>query len=104
MDGQRHTLTCLQRYRRGVIDIYKLRGRIIEKYRTIYAFAKAMGVTSAYVSYMINGKVKWSDKWKTRAMWLLDIPEADEAVFFPEEVNDEKMDDNQGSIGIVAEV
>ncbi len=40
----------------------KLRGRIIEKYKTIGAFANSIGVSRATVSNKFNGKSEFSRK------------------------------------------
>lgn len=53
----------------------KLRGRIIEKFGSIRAFAEAFGVTSVTMSNKLNGKVTISvdDIVKMSAPELLDI-------------------------------
>lgn len=39
-----------------MFDTSKLKGRIVEKYGSQTEFAKAIGRTKAFVSYVINGK------------------------------------------------
>lgn len=60
----------------------KLRGRIVEKYRTLDAFSDALGLSRVSVSYKMNGKtgfsqediIKWSD--------LLDITASEYGIYF----------------------
>lgn len=59
---------------RKMYEYSKLRGRIVEKYRTFDAFAEALGVSRVTVSLKMNGKSgfsqedieEWSDKLDIR--------------------------------------
>lgn len=63
-------------------DYSKLRGRIIEKFGSMSAFAKALGISKVTVSLKLNNGlgftreniIKWAD--------LLDIPEEEYALYF----------------------
>ena len=52
----------------------KLRGKIVEKYRTYTAFAKAMNVTIRTISDKLNCKKVWRQDEIEKACSLLDIP------------------------------
>lgn len=56
-------------------DYSKLRGRIVEKFGSISAFAKAYGITSVSMSKKLNGKIAISqtDIIKMSAPEFLDI-------------------------------
>ena len=62
----------------------KLRGRIIEKFGTIKAFAEAYGVTNVTMSNKLNGNVGISpeDIVKMSSPELLDIPPAEYHLYF----------------------
>lgn len=65
------------------IDTSKLRGRIIEKYRTLGAFAKAMEWAPATVGNKLNGKRYWDQEEIVRACYFLDLaPEEIPHYFF----------------------
>lgn len=66
-------------------DYSKLRGRIIEKFGSIKAFAKAYGITNVSMSRKLNGRTAISpnDIKKMSASELLDIqPEEYHEYFF----------------------
>lgn len=65
-------------------DFSKLRGRIIEKFGSIKAFAKAYGVSHITMSYKLNGKIAISldDVVKMSKPELLDIPPAEYHLYF----------------------
>lgn len=72
-------------------DYSKLRGRIIEKFGTIGAFADAYGLTKVTMSYKLNGKVAISmnDIVKMSAPDFLDIPPSQyHEYFFTKEVHE----------------
>lgn len=52
----------------------KLRGKIVEKFRTQLAFAKAMGMNVATLNGRLNGKSQWGADEITKACALLDVP------------------------------
>lgn len=54
-------------------DYSRLRGRIVEKFRTITAFAKAMGVSYACISMHLHNYTYWSQPDIDKACELLDI-------------------------------
>ena len=65
-----------------MVDTSKLRGRIVEKYRTQEAFCKAVGKSHSFVSQYMNGKkvldqptiIKWAE--------ALDIPSKEIDIYF----------------------
>ncbi len=62
----------------------KLRGRIIEQYGTIGAFATKYGTNYQTIANVLSGRI--TPKGLTLAGWLavLDIPEDEAKNFFPE--------------------
>lgn len=54
-------------------DYSKLRGRIVEKFGTHTAFAKALGLSQKSLSAKITGKVYFSQDEMNTAIDLLDI-------------------------------
>lgn len=62
----------------------KLRGRIIEKFGSVNAFAEAYGVSRQTMSLKLNGKVAISttDIIKMSDPDFLDIPESEFPVYF----------------------
>ena len=60
----------------------KLKGRIIEKYNTIYAFAAAMDRTPDTISAKLRGKSPWKGYEIDRACELLSIPKEDVGIYF----------------------
>jgi hypothetical protein len=56
-------------------DYSKLRGRIVEKFGSISAFAEAYGITSVSMSMKLNGKIAFSqdDIMKMSTPEFLDI-------------------------------
>ena len=67
----------------------KLRGRIIEKYGTIGAFAKKYGVTQQSVSNVLRGTI--TPRGFTLAGWMaaLEIPEDEAYIFFTESLENQ---------------
>ena len=66
-----------------LIDYSKLIGRIIEKFGSRTAFAKAMGWKLEALSRRLNNNAKWDPEDYIRACELLDInPEEIYAYFF----------------------
>ena len=60
----------------------KLRGRIIERYGPIGAFAKALGLNKSNVSMKLNGHSAWTQKQIADAMRLLEIQKRDIGAYF----------------------
>lgn len=56
-------------------DFQKLRGRIVEKYYTLSAFAQAFGVSKNTFSKKLNNQVKFSANDIIKIVDMLDIPE-----------------------------
>ena len=65
-------------------DYSKLRGRIIEKFGTIKAFAEAYGLTAVTMSNKLNGNVSIStdDIVRMSAPEFLDIPPSEYHTYF----------------------
>lgn len=63
-------------------DYSKLRGRIVEKYGTIKAFAEALGVSNVTISEKLNNKVGITRKDIETWSNILDISECDYGVFY----------------------
>jgi len=71
-------------------DYSKLRGRIIEKFGSIKAFAEAYGISPVAMSYKLNGKIAISmdDIVKMSAPEFLDIhPSKYHTYFFKKKVH-----------------
>lgn len=62
-------------------DYSKLRGRIAEKYGTITAFSKALGVRASLVSMRLHNKAYWTQPAIDKACELLDITDPMEYFF-----------------------
>ena len=60
----------------------KLRGRIVEKYRGMKNFAKALNITNVTLSNKINGKATLNEKDIIKMSTLLDIPFEEIGVYF----------------------
>lgn len=60
----------------------KLRGRIIEKYGTLAAFAEVLGVYKQDLSRKMKGHTRFTQDDVVRWRKLLDIPQEDIGVFF----------------------
>ena len=60
----------------------KLRGRIVEKYRTLEAFAEAIGVSVVSVSKKLNAKSQFTQKDIILWSRALDIPETEISDFY----------------------
>ena len=56
-------------------DFRKLRGKIVEKYSTVSAFAQAFGVSKNTLSKKLNNQVKFSADDIIKIVDMLDIPE-----------------------------
>jgi len=62
-----------------------LRGRIVQKYGTLYRFGEAMGLSPAKVTWRLNGKTNWKSEEIVKATRLLGIQPTELALyFFPE--------------------
>lgn len=55
-------------------DYSKLKGRIVEKFKTQNAFAEAMNISQCAMNYKLNGKSVFTQDEIYRACLLLDIP------------------------------
>lgn len=60
----------------------KLRGRIIEKYRTQEAFAKEIGISKNSLSLKMNGKTGFSQEDIMEWSNLLDIGQNEIGIYF----------------------
>lgn len=56
-----------------MFDTSKLRGKIIEKYGTLNAFATAMSMTPSTLSGRLHGKSYWDQSEIITALRLLDV-------------------------------
>lgn len=67
----------------------KLRGKIVEKFRTQLSFAKAIDINVATINGKLNGKSQWTANEIAKTCELLDIPlsEAHEYFFCEEGCN-----------------
>ena len=63
-------------------DYSKLLGRIVEKYGTQGAFAKALGLSERSLSLKVTNKVPFKQPEITRATSLLGIADSDVAKYF----------------------
>ena len=64
----------MKRTSEKVFDFSELLGRIIIKYGTRKAFAKAMGMKENVLGSRLQGKTNWTPEETLRACELLDIP------------------------------
>lgn len=60
----------------------KLRGKIVEKFRTQGAFAEAMGMNKATLNGKLNNRSQWTADEITKACELLDIPLSEAYLYF----------------------
>lgn len=60
----------------------KLRGKIVEAFRTQSAFAKAMGMHTATLNGKLNNKSQWTVDEITKACGLLGIPLSEAHEYF----------------------
>ena len=60
----------------------KLRGRIVEKYGTIKAFAEAAGLTATATSLKLTGKTAFDAPTIQKWCDLLDIPISEAGLYF----------------------
>ena len=69
------------------INYDKLKGRIVEKFGTQGAFAKAMALSERTVSLKLSGKVAWKQPEIVKAVEVLELESAEiQAYFFDLEV------------------
>lgn len=64
------------------VELTRLRGRIKERYGSVYRFAPAVGYTQSMLSYMLHGKRKIFPYARKRMADLLEIPEAEHDLYF----------------------
>lgn len=75
-------------------DYSKLRGRIVEKYGTLDAFADAVNLSNHTVSKYMNNKIPWKQTNINEAVRALDIPpEEISAYFFTPNVQSVELSD-----------
>ena len=60
----------------------KLRGKIVEKFRTQFAFAQAMEMNVATLKGKLNGKSQWGSDEIAKACALLEIPLSEAHEYF----------------------
>lgn len=60
----------------------RLRGLIIEKFGTLYAFAGAMGMSSAAISARMHGTVDWNAPEMAKACEVLGVPLSECHLYF----------------------
>ena len=60
----------------------RLRGRIVEKFRSQSAFAAAMGWYESRLSAKLNGKSQWTFNEVMKACELLEIPVDEAHLYF----------------------
>lgn len=60
----------------------KLRGRIVEKYGTMEAFASAINLSNHTVSKYMNNKIPWKQTNIEAAVRALDIPPEEISAYF----------------------
>lgn len=63
-------------------DFSKLRGKIIEKYGKNYAFAADLGISTHTLSERLNNQRPWNYDDISRAIDLLEIPDAEVCAYF----------------------
>ena len=63
-------------------DYSKLRGRIVEKYGTITAFARVLGISKTTVSLKLKNEIGFSRDDIVEWSELLDIPEEEYTLYF----------------------
>lgn len=60
----------------------KLRGKIVEMFRTQSAFADAMGMNKATLNGKLNNRSQWTADEITKACELLNIPLSEAHLYF----------------------
>lgn len=60
----------------------KLRGKIVEKFKTIERFAEAMGRSSATISAKLNNKSEWTQDEVILAVRILELSYDDIPAYF----------------------
>lgn len=60
----------------------KLRGKIVERFRTQFAFAKAIEINVATINGKLNGKSQWTADEIARTCALLEIPMSEVHEYF----------------------
>ena len=75
-------------------DFSKLRGKIVEKFKTQEEFAKAMGCSTQTLNYKLNNKIEFTSREINKAIKLLDIKNQNEAwqIFFTKKVEKKSTD------------
>lgn len=65
-----------------MFETAKLRGRIVEKYGTLKAFAAAVGNSESFISQYMNGKKVLDQRMIESWAAALDIPSSEYDVYF----------------------
>jgi len=65
-----------------IYEYAKLRGRIIEKFGTLYAFAEKIGISNVGMSKKLNGKIGFSQQDIEEWAKELEIPKAEYIDYF----------------------
>lgn len=63
-------------------DYSKLKGKIIEKYKTQSAFAEAMNLSNRTISLKLKGKIDFNQKDIVKAVELLELDEFEIPIYF----------------------
>lgn len=72
--------------KRPIFDYSKLRGRIVEKYGTLYAFGKDAGFAKTTLYERLNNKSPFSQEEIFKAANKLDIADNEISVYFFNEI------------------
>lgn len=79
-----------------MFDTCKLRGRIIEKFGTQQAFARAAGNSVSFVSQYLNGRLYLDQRIINKWIDVLDIPECEiDQYFFVRKVHEMEIEENE---------
>lgn len=65
-----------------IYEYAKLRGRIVEKFGTLYAFAEKIGISNVGMSKKLNGKIGFSQQDIEEWAKELEIPKAEYIDYF----------------------
>lgn len=65
-----------------MFDYQKLKGKIVEVFKTQAAFAEAMGMDLTSLNQRLNGKVEWKTTEIVKACGLLNIDLSDAWMYF----------------------
>lgn len=65
-----------------IFNYQKLRGRIVEIFRTQSIFAKELGISERSLSLKLNGRLAWRQQEICKAIDLLNLTKEDISVYF----------------------